>query len=489
MGNLFKKFTSLFHFSKPKASSDYDASSTSRRMRTWGVSTSGPNTAIANSGGSIKSRSQKLRNDNPWVSNGIESKVANIIGRGITPRWKTGDAQLDADLRELWEESMEEIDADGVLDFYGLQALATASLIESGEVLGQVIYKSRRSDLLVPIKLKLLDPDFLPTDKTELLSGGSKIKMGIEFNSQNERTAYHLYKSHPNESFISDVDNVMTIRVPSRDICHIFKPLRPGQIRGLPWLTTIITRTYQLDEYEDAELRRKATAAMFAAFVKHPEGDLDTIDIPSEETTYESEDYLSLEPGLVQDLGTNEDITFSNPADVGETYEVWIKQQLRAVAAGMGITYEQLTGDLAGVTYTSIRAGLIEFRRRCRMTQRNIIVHQFCRKFAAIWLKVAVLNGAVRIGDYWQNRRRYRTLWDADGWDFTDPVKDLKGIQLAIRQGLTSRSQSVGERGSNAELLDAEIQEDNIRADKLGLIFDSDPRRTTQGGAKQKEEV
>jgi capsid protein len=42
-----------------------------------------------------------------------------------------------------------------------------------------------------------------------------------------------------------------------------------------------------------------------------------------------------------------------------------MRQQLRAIAMGMGITYEQLTGDLTNVNYSSIRAGLIEFRRRC----------------------------------------------------------------------------------------------------------------------------
>ena len=59
---------------------------------------------------------------------------------------------------------------------------------------------------------------------------------------------------------------------------------------------------------------------------------------------------------------------------------------------------------------------------------------------------------------------------------------------MAIRLGLESRSQAVGERGTDVETLDEEISEDNKRADEKGLIFDSDPRKTTQGGSKQKEE-
>jgi capsid protein len=36
-----------------------------------------------------------------------------------------------------------------------------------------------------------------------------------------------------------------------------------------------------------------------------------------------------------------------------------MRQKLRATAIGMGITYEQLTGDLTNVNYSSISAGLI----------------------------------------------------------------------------------------------------------------------------------
>jgi len=491
---IIKKVASLLHYKATltptkMTASAYDAASTSRRMRTWGIGEAGPNTRLSLSVSHIRDRSRKLRGDNPWAENGIESHVSNLIGRGITPRWKTGDKGLNREIKSLWDESIIEMDADGILDFYGLQALAATAFIESGEVLGQLIYKSVNSNLLVPLQLKLIEPDFLPFDKNEP-QGNNSIKMGVEFNSQGSRVAYHIYGEHPGESYITDFQNVgLTKRVSAKNILHIFKPLRPGQIRGIPWLTSIITRLYQLDQYEDAELMRKGMSAMLAGFITSPEGDPDLTGIPGMEVEYENEDHVSFEPGMIQSLRSGEDIKFSSPADVGQTYEVWIKQQLRAVAAGMGVTYEQLTGDLSDVNYTSIRAGLIEFRRRCRMTQRNNIIHQLCRPFAGNWLSVAVLNNIIQIKNYFSDIRRFRTLWDADGWDFTDPVKDLKGKQMAIRLGLESRSQAVGERGTDAETLDDEISEDNQRADEKELVFDSDPRKTTQGGSKQKEEV
>ena len=51
-----------------------------------------------------------------------------------------------------------------------------------------------------------------------------------------------------------------------------------------------------------------------------------------------------LEPGTLQILEPGEDIKFSDPADVGSSYSEFLRTQFRAVAAAIGITYEQLTG-------------------------------------------------------------------------------------------------------------------------------------------------
>ncbi|HQQ28657.1 MAG TPA: hypothetical protein PKY58_14155, partial [Syntrophales bacterium] len=65
------------------------------------------------------------------------------------------------------------------------------------------------------------------------------------------------------------------------------------------------------------------------------------------------------------------------------------------------------------------------------------------------------------------------------------PVKDQLAEQMAVRNGFKSRSQVVAERGEDVETVDYEIAEGNRRADELGLIFDSDPRKTETSGAIQ----
>ena len=60
--------------------------------------------------------------------------------------------------------------------------------------------------------------------------------------------------------------------------------------------------------------------------------------------------------------------------------------------------------------------------------------------------------------------------------------------QMAVRNGFKSRSMVVAEQGEDVETVDHEIAEDNERADGLGLVFDSDPRKTEKSGAMQMAE-
>ena len=184
-----------------------------------------------------------------------------------------------------------------------------------------------------------------------------------------------------------------------------------------------------------------------------------------------------MEPGTLQILEPGEDVRFSDPADVGGNYSEFLRNQYRAVAAAIGITYEQLTGDLTGVNYSSIRAGLLEFRRRCESIQHGVIVHQLCRPIWSAWMRQAVLAGAIDAPDFGQRPRDYLTAkWIPQGWQWVDPEKEFKAMLLAIRSGLMSRSEAISTFGYDAEDVDREIALDNIRADSYRLKLDSDPR-------------
>ena len=470
------------------ASPVHEAAGRGRRSLAWMPGNPGAVAAMLATSAELRGKSRDLVRRNAWAQAGIEAFVANAVGTGIKPQSLSGDERFKAEVQALWRDWVEEADAAGQTDFYGLQSLACRAMLEGGECLIRLRSRRLEDGLSVPLQLQLLEPEHLPISLNADLPSGNVVRSGIEFDNMGRRVAYHLYRSHPEDGRLAPMSGqggIDTVRIDAKEIIHLFRVLRPGQVRGEPWLSRALVKLNELDQYDDAELVRKKTAAMFAGCVtrQNPEDNL------MGEGTADSQgiSLAGLEPGTLQILEPGEDIKFSDPADVGGSYSEFLRTQFRAVAAAIGITYEQLTGDLSGVNYSSIRAGMLEFRRRCEMVQHGVLVHQMCRPVWAAWMKQAVLASALTAPGFVRGgpdrRRQYLAVkWIPQGWQWVDPEKEFKAMLLAIRAGLISRSEAISAFGYDAEDVDREIAADNQRADDLGLIFDSDARYTSKDG-------
>jgi len=459
----------------------YDGTGGGRRALAWMPSNPGAVAALSLAQDELRAKSRDLVRRNAWAAAGIEAFVANAIGTGIKPQSMVQDQARREAIHSLWWDWCEQADAAGLTDFYGLQALATRAMLEGGEALVRLRYRRTEDGLPVALQIQVLEAEHLPTTMNRDLPGGNVIRAGIEFDRLGRRVAYHLYRSHPNDGLLAPMSSsaggggMDTVRVDASEVIHLFRTLRPGQIRGEPWLTRALVKLNELDQYDDAELVRKKTAAMFAGFITRmaPEDNLMGESAPDANGVA----LAGMEPGTLQILEPGEDIKFSAPADVGSSYAEFMRQQFRAVAAAMGITYEMLTGDLTQVNYSSIRAGLLEFRRRCEALQHGVIVHQLCRPIWRAWMDQAVLEGALDLPGYRKDKRQYQSAkWIPQGWSWVDPQKEFNAMKLAIRAGLMSRSEAISGNGYDAEDVDREIAADNARADALGLVFDSDAR-------------
>jgi lambda family phage portal protein len=456
----------------------YDGTGSGRRALAWMPSNPGAVSALSMAQDELRAKSRDLVRRNAWAAAGIEAFVVNAIGTGIKPQSMLQDQATREAIHSLWWDWCEQADAAGLTDFYGLQALATRAMLEGGEALVRLRYRRVEDGLPVALQIQVLEAEHLPNTMNRDLPGGNVIRAGIEFDRLGRRVAYHLYRSHPNDGLLAPMSSnggMDTVRVDASEVIHLFRPLRPGQIRGEPWLTRALVKLNELDQYDDAELVRKKTAAMFAGFITRmaPEDNL----MGESAADANCVAMAGMEPGTLQILEPGEDIKFSAPADVGSSYAEFMRQQFRAVAAAMGITYEMLTGDLTQVNYSSIRAGLLEFRRRCEALQHGVIVHQLCRPIWRAWMDQAVLEGAIELPGYRKDKRQYQSAkWIPQGWSWVDPQKEFNAMKLAIRAGLMSRSEAISGNGYDAEDVDREIAADNARADALGLIFDSDAR-------------
>jgi len=149
----------------------------------------------------------------------------------------------------------------------------------------------------------------------------------------------------------------------------------------------------------------------------------------------------------------------------------------------MGLPYEKFANDYIKLSFSSIRAAQIDFQRQCKQFVFNVIAFQLCRPVARRWINLAFLAGALNLPGFEKDPRKYyRVKWTIDGWQGINPLHDLEAAKGRVRSGFSSRAHELAEMGLDVEELEAEIAADNERADRLGLVFDSDPRRTDQAG-------
>lgn len=470
---------------KTKARMAFDGAASGRRFAEWISTGPGPNSALRYDASVLRARVQELIRNNPWVYKASRNFTSNLIGQGVRPISETPDAALSRDLMSLWEEWIYEADVTGRTSFYGLQTLVANGVFGNGEgILRRVI--GADDNALLPLQYQAIEADFIVTNKNETGGAGKpRIICGVEM-GEYRPAAYHLYKSHPNDG--NAIDALSTIRVPADEILHVFETFRAGQVRGYPRAASALVRLMDMMEYEESELVRKKMAAMLVGFVTtsiDPDAASPLAGMgQTQKTDADGSTFFEhkLEPATMQALQPGEDIKFNEPADVGGSYEAFMKVNQRAIAAGMDATYEQVSGDYEGVTFSSLRAAKNEMERMYRQTQEQTISPQLVRPVWLDFVKYAVLSGQVKLPRSIDIRAAMRARYVPPGWTYVDPLVEEKAAQLAIRGGTDTRTNVAARKGMDIASIDEQQKIDQERADSMGLIYDTDPRRVSGSG-------
>ncbi|KTC27208.1 portal protein, partial [Pseudomonas sp. ABAC21] len=318
----------------------YEGAGEGRRSASWEASDNGINSINTPALRNLRSRSRAAVRNDPYAFNVIDKRVSNLIGTGITPRPTTDDAALRKVKQQLWDDWVDEADADELTDFYGMQALVARTVETAGECFVRLRPRSLDEGLAVPLQLQTLAPEFVPHDKFETTKNGNIIRAGIEFNPAGKRVAYWMYRSHPRDSSSLNSGYNQLVRVPASQVLHIFEPVEPGQLRGVPRLSPVLKRLRSLDNYDDAVLFRQEVANLFAGFISRPPPDAGQTprDPVTGQLLVTDRDgftpMVALEPGTMQELAPGEEVEFSKPPDAGNNYPDFMRQQLMAAAAG-----------------------------------------------------------------------------------------------------------------------------------------------------------
>jgi len=464
----------------------YDGADAGRRAHGWYAPSTDANVELMGSLVWLRNRSRELVRNNPYASKAVEELAGNVVGTGIIPQAKTGSQAIDKIIDAEWPFFCDNCDTPQRLDFYGMQSLVMRTTAESGEGIIRFRPRLAQDNLRVPLQLQLLESDFLDQARTMGTVHGH-IMQGVEFDLLGRRVAYWLYTYHPGGVLILNPrGGILSQPVPAYQVMHTYRQLRPGQVRGVPWLAPVMMALRDLDDYCDAERIRKKIEACVAAFVTQPEG------IDGTMLGYQAEDPMapnarveSFQPGMVTYTKPGEDVKFNNPQATGG-YREYKMTELQGIAAGLGIPYEVLAGDLSLVNYSSWRGGQLGFRNTIEGYRWLTLIPQFCQPVRERMIDTLVTIGRIPARAIEDPKiKLYGTQWTAPRFESVDPVKDAEAALKDIRMGRVTWFEAVVAAGYDPNAQLQQIALFNKLVDKLEIILDCDPRNTTLRGQEQ----
>lgn len=460
---------------RPQAS--YEAAQSGRRsMDAWGsVSVAGPNTELAAAHYMLVQRSRWEVQNNPSAYRARSVVGTWTVGTGIVPSIPV------AEVSDLWERWITSADADeNAVDFYSLQLQAMNEIFTAGEVLGRLRRRLTSDGLPVPLQVQLIPTEYMPIAAWDR-PGDAKTVCGMEYDGIGRRIAYWMYNRHPRELMQNSGRPEMR-RVPAEDVLHSFVSDDVGLSRGVPWLSRALITLHDIAEYLDAEMVRKKTAALLAVIVSDPAptpsvGLVDGSDLSGQSVEDDINTNIPpLSPGAMIRVGHGTEVEVVQPADVGGSFDPFVRQQFLLIAQGLGIPYELLTGDFRGMNERIARLILKAFERDVARWQRQLIA-DLCRPVWRAWLHAAIESGAFgRTLSQEELRSVQDVEWIAPPFPHIHPVQEVQAEILAIGAGLKSRKRSVAERGGNFQSTVREIAEDKALFDEFGIPLSFDPR-------------
>lgn len=388
--------------------------------------------------------SRDMVRNNPLARRAVQVIENNVVGAGIEPRLITGDAGLQREWQDTVLPYLQtvEIDGDGVSTLAGLQSLALAATVTDGEVL--IVWPDRAGR---GARLRVVESDYLD-DRLQGPYGraGNTIFDGIEYDRDRRVVAYHLFDEHPGSAMLgSSMRGLTSSRVEASRVAHLYRADRPGQRRGVSWFAPVLDDLAALADNDEAQLMRQKIAACFSVFWR--------TDSPTEQAGIPT----SLAPGLIQKIGRDDEVSFANPPDV-TGYDDFARVHLRRIAAGLGITYEDLTQDLGQVNFSSARLGRIGMGQNVERWQWHMMLPRLCAPIGSWILKQWVYD---RFGtDAVSALSRARIEWTPPPPVIADPRVETDVAIKRIEAGLSSRRAEIRKTGYEPAAIDAEIAAD-----------------------------
>lgn len=481
---------------EPSHYSSYAGARSNRLNRDWVAQAISGDAAAWQAAETLAARARDLVRNDAWARAARDKIVANVIGeQGILTEGavETGPAADDPQTVELdettnaqaddvfahWAEDY--ADAEGQLSWAEIQSLAMGEAIEVGESFLVATNRPGR-ERPVPLAFQLLEAEQLCTQLDRPAGQNqNEIRRGIEFDSFGSPVAYWFYKSHPNGVWTQGaawLDDLA--RIPAARVLHYFEKNRPSLTRGISWFAPILQALRDLGEYLGDEMTAARVSALFTVAIKRENGG-GGLGLESDDGSDGYDDdgnrLTHLGAGIIGEIGANDSIETINTTRPNPNAKTWVDLILTQLAAGIGLSYIGLTGDVSAASYSSARAARLQDKRFFTTIQ-----NRFARRIV-LPVRRGVLSQAYALGrvpevspqTFAANRRRWlATAVLPPGWEEIDAPKEIAASLERIKAGLSTLQIECAGRGRNWIRILRQRAIERKTAERLGVQLSVD---------------
>lgn len=462
----------------------YAAAKSSRLRADWNPTDSSADAELVQGLTSMRARSRALIRDTSFATRAQQLFQNNVIGNGIGLQAcvkntrggmnKAVNDDIEAQFKR-WSRG-KHCHKGKRLSLALIERWAMGQVFSAGDCFIRVHPDDQGSG--VPMALELIEAERLADEFTSpsiATTSGNEIRMGVEVDQFFAPVAYYIRDRHPNEyRFRAGAANTIR-RVPADQIIHLALCDRWPQVRGEPWLHTIINRVNDSDGYIESELVRARAQAATAGAIETPES-VDSFG----EVQADGSAVMELEPATYKRLNPGEKLVTGPMNSPNPQLDPFMRFLIREMALGMGLSYESLSGDYAQSNYSSSRMGLLDSRDVYRFLQ-SWFISDFRQKIHEKFMDQAVISRALRtipMAAYGDDPEYFQAVrYKPRGWTWVDPTVEVEAYKEAVKSGFTSVTDVIAATAGGQDIedvLETRAEELKVMAE-LGLVFETSP--------------
>ncbi|KAF1027082.1 MAG: hypothetical protein GAK29_00888 [Acinetobacter bereziniae] len=474
----------------------------------------------------IVSRARDLVRNDGWANAAITRTLDNVIGpefrplskpdyyalqqvtgiKGFDHEWANEfGLAVDAYWRLFANDVNRYCDVERCLTVSQMIYLAFRHKIIDGDALAYLKWcpeKMGYGKAFFATSIQIIDPDRLSNPNYTF--DQRNVRGGVEINDDGAPIAYHIRKAHQGDWFNAD-KSVTWERIEKETdwgrpvIIHDFDHDRASQHRGGNGiLTPVLERLKMLIKYDGTELDASIVNAIFGAYITSPfdpgfvEEALGGFGNDTESglgayqefrADFHKSSRIRLGGVRMPILAPGESINTVSAQRPNSNFSDFESAVLRNVAAGTGMSAQQISQNWSEVNYSSYRAAMLEAWKTFNRRRSNFSTG-FCQPLFSAWLEEAFETGNLPLPkgapDFIQYRSLYsRCKWMGPGRGYVDDVKEKQGAILGMDAGLTTLEKEAAQLdgADYREILDQ-------RANEVKMFKDRDlplPKWTGEG--------